>query len=713
MENINEGIFSAIKISSQFTKAQGAIVNYFKENKDKYKDINAIKADLKKVASEAYKKNVTEEGAKTFDQWYPEFEKSFFNMFEHINEGTHIYLDGRIEQDLTIDPNDPIYDSVPPQLIQLIHAYRTTSEFTDDMIRSVLVGMCIDQQMVLNGIKAYNQKFGANKNKPQTDNTQKNNISKMNKINLTNVYERLTNCISTLDTIAKDANEKGAYSAYSAKGICENILMSFPVSEMTKNIARKNSGLEINESNINALTKYTISRTIFEALTSYDWLAPVKELRAFVKESYDTEKWQYTVANILESMSGRTDGFSKKAYDVLYAVLEKNSDTFYADLKEAALNNTWSRECNAILESMEMFEASVNGDKTPAASVANNECVAVNKFSPVINYNANGKEGFIFNLNERNYFISKDSMEIELADNVFDQKYMNVLEGLNIMSFDGQNSFNYFGKNNTTISYDYVSESIKVGNVDLAGKSIIDIKSVLVASGAFDRSNAQDCDTILKMYESRDILTRLNNFYTFESATFSKMSVSIMETAKGVYVNMINPSMDINEMAFFETAHAAVDAIKSFIGYDATKLLENKLIAEGDADAKVQKERAEINERIDRLEEERTKLKEAIKNYGENDRLVAALNGIDKLIAEQNDNMQKTYASNTTLNESEMIANGYVKCKVVRAAQVLDINENVYVKEDEFRSLMNNEPINVLKEDNTKVVVAKSVIALA
>lgn len=80
---INEGILSAIKISSQFTKAQDAIVKYFKDNEEKYKDIYAIKHDLKKIAKKAYDECVTIEGAKSFNQWYPDFEKSFLNSLDN------------------------------------------------------------------------------------------------------------------------------------------------------------------------------------------------------------------------------------------------------------------------------------------------------------------------------------------------------------------------------------------------------------------------------------------------------------------------------------------------------------------------------------------------------------------------------------------------------------------------------------------------------
>lgn len=86
LSKLNEGLFSALKISSQITKAQGAIDGYFKEHSDKYKDIYSIKRDLKKIASEAYKKYVTHKDAIDFQKWYPDFEKSYLHSLEFFGQ---------------------------------------------------------------------------------------------------------------------------------------------------------------------------------------------------------------------------------------------------------------------------------------------------------------------------------------------------------------------------------------------------------------------------------------------------------------------------------------------------------------------------------------------------------------------------------------------------------------------------------------------------
>lgn len=82
LSQLNEGLFAALKINGQITKAQGAIVKYFKEHSDEYKTIEDIKRDLRKVSEQAYKEYVTHEDAISFSKWYPDFEKSYLHSLE-------------------------------------------------------------------------------------------------------------------------------------------------------------------------------------------------------------------------------------------------------------------------------------------------------------------------------------------------------------------------------------------------------------------------------------------------------------------------------------------------------------------------------------------------------------------------------------------------------------------------------------------------------
>ena len=83
---ICEGLFSAFKIQAQITKAQGQVFDYFEDHADEYKNEYDIARDLEKIAHQAYKENVKEPGAMSFNQWFRDFEKSFMNYIKRIKK---------------------------------------------------------------------------------------------------------------------------------------------------------------------------------------------------------------------------------------------------------------------------------------------------------------------------------------------------------------------------------------------------------------------------------------------------------------------------------------------------------------------------------------------------------------------------------------------------------------------------------------------------
>jgi len=85
LSQINEGMFSAIKASFQITKAQGKVIKYFQDNSKDYETPQDIEKDLPKVAKEAYDECVKEEDAIKFNEWFPDFKKSFMNELKKQN----------------------------------------------------------------------------------------------------------------------------------------------------------------------------------------------------------------------------------------------------------------------------------------------------------------------------------------------------------------------------------------------------------------------------------------------------------------------------------------------------------------------------------------------------------------------------------------------------------------------------------------------------
>lgn len=81
MKELQESLFDAFQIRKQITQAQNEIFAYFETNVRKYeKDINKIKKDLPNVAKKSFLRNVKNQNAIKYNDWYAKFEKVFMNF---------------------------------------------------------------------------------------------------------------------------------------------------------------------------------------------------------------------------------------------------------------------------------------------------------------------------------------------------------------------------------------------------------------------------------------------------------------------------------------------------------------------------------------------------------------------------------------------------------------------------------------------------------
>ena len=91
-EYINEGLFSAFKISSQITKVQGAVMDYamkvMEEAPEKMgrelSSADEVLLNCKNFAAQKYKEIVTEPGAEPFGRWWSGFAKSFEQQYKYL-----------------------------------------------------------------------------------------------------------------------------------------------------------------------------------------------------------------------------------------------------------------------------------------------------------------------------------------------------------------------------------------------------------------------------------------------------------------------------------------------------------------------------------------------------------------------------------------------------------------------------------------------------
>ncbi len=535
-------------------------------------------------------------------------------------------------------------------LLRLIYSHKKC-ELSDDQILSVLLGMGIIPEVAEAHIKYYN-KIVSDGVDPMTlpdlalytgfqvplkDNINKTNENtNMRNFNLIQLYENLAKTAKDLHELS-GLKANASYTAISEYSIVENALSQFPV-EVNVLIGRKNAGLPVDESKINPAVKYNIAESVYNMLCE-SFLAPSKTFCEYVKSTMEDDKWGYVGAKMMNECS-------KKCANNMYAALYEQvqnalmSDNVYESLKNVASSSEfWCVESKQVIALME----SENYNETKELNntiVENNNFSMVTLFSPVIT----DENSATFNLYGKNYTMSEGRL---VETNVSDQRYNNIVEGLNLMCYDDKNnSLDYYGVNGKILEYRLNEEKICIGDKDLTDMPSIDMRDYLAISGLFNAATSNNINTLVKMFESRDMIAKLDNCVNLHSNIDASLFLTLISVEEGFYINTCNSV--VNDMKFFKSASAAKNYIFENTGYDATNIMIESLKEEGDRNAAILEERASIQDRIDFLKEKRNEVIAKIESLPENidnKPLTDALNLLECEIKDNEVALGQTYKS--------------------------------------------------------------------
>lgn len=537
-------------------------------------------------------------------------------------------------------------------LLRLIYSHKKC-DLSDSQILSILLGMGVIDSVAKSHIEYYNNITKNKENSMECDALSLNNdfvvTPNLNKTN-ESTFMKNFNVITLYENIAQSAKElhelsssksNASYSAISAYSVLENALSQFP-GEVSLMIGRKNAGLPIDEKKINPTIKYNIAESVFNMLNN-SFLTPAKTLCAYIATTFEDDKWGYVGARMMNECSKKV---SNNMYASLYEQLQDalNSKNIYEALKEVVIKSEfWCNESKQVVSLMEneKFEVKQEINNTVAS---NNNFRLVKMFSPVVE----SEDGsIVFNLYGKNYKMkNKELLETHVKDN----RYNDVVNGLSLMSYNSKNNtLDYYGVNGKVLEFDLTNEQIKIGNSNLSNLSSIDLRDNLNISGLFNKDTVKNINTLVKMFEAKDIIAELDNCINLNSELQPSIFLTLISVEEGFYVNSVDYTNLVNEMRFFETANETRNYIKDAINYDATNILKESLKIEGDKEAKLIEKRTEIQERIDFLKTKRGEVISKIESLPENinsDSLTKALNLIECEIKDNELQLNKTFQTN-------------------------------------------------------------------
>lgn len=517
-------------------------------------------------------------------------------------------------------------------LINLIASFKKTGQ-SDEVIKQSMWQLGMIPEVVEAHLDYYN-KHTAQINKDI-------NIVKETKdmkLTLEKLHTQSKKTIAALEEMKSD-NSLG-FSASSAQQVIENALAQLQITKDDETVMEEKikAGYKIDDTLVNPVLKYTVAENLYKSLAQYDWIMPVSDLRNMIAESFVADKWSYVAANFASSLAGQS---SHPSYANLYEGLVDtliDEDNVRLALKNVLLENSWNADAKSLLSAIVAEEKAEQGEINTSI-YENSSCSVRKTFSPIIL----DEDKKVFFLNGKNYIFDGKTLE---EATVTDRKYLNVLEGLSLLKYEeDKDRLVYYGKNNMVLEYDCKSDKISLTGVDNINEmSIIDINETLKRCGIFDRENIDNCEKLVKFFESKDILCELDNpVTTIQSDKFAGVFVTVINVQEGVYVNKVNAALHINEMVYYKTAKEACEAIKDFMKYDATAILSEKLQAEGIKNAVIESKRNEIRETLSFLSEKRAELIKALQETNNNEQLKSALELVESETRKFEKELQETY----------------------------------------------------------------------
>ena len=617
-------------------------------------------------------------------------------MENTVNEGqTQVYADGHIDAQPGVNTNALYLNNPKQQLLDIIHVLFSQSgrmsdvdndgkidhsgSMTDQQVMTILVGMGIPQQMAMSGIAKYRE-MHKDQSDIYTENNNQKNHNKM-KFTLTDLYENVMDSINGLKAMDND-NSRVSYSVKESLTILEEALTAFPMKLKNADLSAISEELE---NSVSPDLKFKIARDLYSKLAQSTWLNPISELREYIMESYNNAKWHFRISESIARTANQKGKLMESFNSDLVSLL--NESDVKSKFSVVAAKHPWSIDAKTIVNEM-------NAEDKKVASTANGKVVSV--LSPVLE----SEEGLTFHLHGKNYIYN--GTDITEA-NVTDPRFFDITEGLNMFSRNG-NILSLHGENGKSLEYNITEGTLTMGKVDMTNYSIIELKEALLATNFSGYRNQWQNDKICKFFESVDLIAEMDNFTTVQNQEFLDVFLTMIGVNEGIYVNKVNPGMNLNEMVKIDTATETVEIVKEFINFDVSPILSERLLAEDNEKAIEENKRKDLADSISFLEEKKSEVEAAIKKLGETEELTEALNLLAEELKGKEKELADSYISEKKTKD-EYLNDGFVEASVKKSGQGLKKRQEVLVNAEEYASLGDDDLLTIIVPKNGKSIV--------
>lgn len=401
----------------------------------------------------------------------------------------------------------------------------------------------------------------------------RNNTSKF-------IAERILSRYATVEVSEGTTTASDAYTYLMGKGVEQakaKGVASASINESTSRVA-----------NPYLIEKVNIMRTAIKELSAYSWMPVVND---YIKECNNIlaeNEFAILVESVIFDLENhRESKFYTNAINKLRECSNAENPVFA--VSEELTSEKWIPLVKQLVEFAEKSKGSL--------SESDNNYKVSKVYSPVI-----------INEEENSYtFYSNGKMltlkgeEITESEVTPDEKFkglLNLMESSTIV----KNGMRFYPKAGSILDVTFEAEGTKI-TVDGKLVEAADLETHLLKTGLFKFNEINKVNIINRAIAEGAEIKDMDFAYKVESKKFRGVSTTVFTIAENIYIQKVNPAMNVNEFVKAESAENAVSIVKEFMNYDITNSLTKLIEAEEVTKAKIAEENSKIERKIQFLQE--------------------------------------------------------------------------------------------------------------
>tara|TARA_R110001592_G_scaffold192795_1_gene439713 strand:+ start:8435 stop:10000 length:1566 start_codon:yes stop_codon:yes gene_type:complete len=337
------------------------------------------------------------------------------------------------------------------------------------------------------------------------------------------------------------------------------------------------------------------TRAMISELNNYNWMSPVADCITSVEKAMTDNTITVKVNEAYTTLFNNPQAkFYANAITDLGNLRDKSEEELRAEIGYTMNEHFWIPQIKAIVESVE----ALSGKMTSTS-----DGIITKKYSPILET----KDGAAVHISGKVYAINENRIEelvytlpelyitmiaVEESCNFVDGNTLTYSKGSNLFEFSNGEDGTLFKHNDKLVEFKDESE----------------LRTYLAHCGAFSINEANTMNMLAVAYNHVSDFVELDFVQSIKSKIHEGVEVNIVTLGDNVFINRINPSMNVNEMIKVDNGSKAVELVKEYVNYDISLSVKSLLEGEAKIEAQFEEAKMAIVEKINFLKEKKAEI---------------------------------------------------------------------------------------------------------